>query len=128
MNMLFPHMAMRGKRKPSIEIYHDYQFPPQDILGVLIPLFGQFYTYNNLIEMIQKADHIFCAYDKKTGQCIGCALITIAETQDGLYLQLFGVRQTSQGRGVGTHLLKRIIRWAYQSGYWFISLHAAVNN
>ncbi|CAF2496154.1 unnamed protein product [Rotaria sp. Silwood2] len=128
MNKLWSRPTTKTKKNSSaIHVYHNRQFPLKDIVDVLYPLFGNDYPYNDLLYLIDTAHHIFCAYDETKHLCVGCALIKSVKT-GGLYLSLFGVRQSSQHRGVGTQLLKKIIRWAYRTGHSFIYLHVHVIN
>jgi len=117
-----------SKNSSGIQIYHNIQFPLDDILGVLYPLFGPYYPYDEFIDMIYTINHIFGAYDKRQGQCIAYGLLNNTETDGGLYLMLFGVSQSSQGHGIGTHLLQKIIRWARQTGHIYIYLDVHVEN
>jgi ribosomal protein S18 acetylase RimI-like enzyme len=127
---------LRGKKKKEkkdssdIEVYYNkfIQIPFNDIFGVLHPIFGQYYGNNDFIYMLSTAQHIFCAYDKRQGQCIACALINNDSTQGGLYIMLFGVRKSNQSHGTGTYLLETIIQWARQTGYRYIHLHVHVDN
>jgi ribosomal protein S18 acetylase RimI-like enzyme len=129
MNWLLIGKKKRDKNNSSnIQIYHHVQFSLNDILDVFYPVFGPYYTYNDLIYIIYTANHIFCAYDKRHGRYIACALVNDAGTKGGLYIMLFGVRQSDQGKGTGTHLLQTIIQWARQTGYTFIYLHVHVAN
>jgi len=128
------HKLLKEKKKKdkndfsNIEIRHNVQFPFDDIFNVLHPLFGQYYAYNDFIYTIYTVNHIFCAYDKKQGKCIACALINNDAMQGGLYIMLFGVEQSNQHHGIGTHLLEEVIKWARQKGYRFIYLHVHIQN
>ncbi|CAF0798917.1 unnamed protein product [Adineta ricciae] len=129
MNLVFPsHLIKSRTRSSNIQVYHNRPFPIEEILAVLYPLFGQFYPYDDFIRMITDSDHIFCAYDRIQRRCVACALVNNKGRNGGLYLMLFGVRQSNQQRGVGTQLLKSVVRWAYQSGYAYIYLHVHVDN
>lgn len=110
----------------DIQVYHNIQFPLDDILDVLYPLFSPYYPYDEFINMIYTVNHIFCAYNVRQRQCVGCALVN--DKDGGLYVMLFGVRQSSQGHGTGTQLLQAIIRWARRSGYPYIQLDVHVEN
>jgi len=127
--LLLKDIMTRNKTNSSrIQIYHNRQFPLNDIVDVLYPLFHDDYVYDDFIKMITTANHIFCAYDQFQRRCVGCALINNAGEKGGLYIMLFGVRQSNQSHGVGTQLLKTIIRWARQTGHTFIYLHVHVEN
>src|SRR5690349_13753286 len=105
MRRLSTEKEKRDKKDFSnIQIEYNRQFPFNDIFDVLYPLFGQYYPYNDFIYTIYSVNHIFCAYDKETHQSIACALLNNETTQQGgLYLMLFGVRQSNQTHGIGTH-------------------------
>ena len=118
----------RESRSTNIQIYYNQHISVDEILEVFIPIFGQFYPVQEIIDMIKKSDHVFCAYDKNTGRCVACALVNDVKRKDDLYIMLFGVRRSEQGRGTGTLLLKRVIRWAFQMGYQNIRLHVNVSN
>jgi ribosomal protein S18 acetylase RimI-like enzyme len=129
MSALLSRRRIRNNNNSSnIQVYHNLQFPLNDIVDVLYPLFASFYTYKEFLKMINTTNHIFCAYDQRQGQSVACALVNNAGTKGGLYIVLFGVRQSNQSHGTGTHLLKTIIRWAYQTGHTFIYLHVHVEN
>jgi len=55
-------------------------------------------------------------------------LITDIGSNGGLYMMLFGIRKSAQGRGIGKRLLENIIRWSYTHGYRFIYLHIENDN
>jgi ribosomal protein S18 acetylase RimI-like enzyme len=110
----------------STEISRNLNYPLSHLQDVLLPLFEKYYTYDSLHETIQSANHIWCAYEY--GKCIGCALITDIGSNGGLYVLLFGVRKSDQGRGVGKHLLENIIRWSRRHGYRFMYLHTEYDN
>jgi ribosomal protein S18 acetylase RimI-like enzyme len=78
--------------------------------------------------MITTVNHIFCAYDQIQRRCVGCALLNNSGKNVGLYLMLFGVRQSNQQHGVGTQLLKTIIQWARRTQHTYIYLHVHVEN
>jgi ribosomal protein S18 acetylase RimI-like enzyme len=128
------YRLLKGRKKKdkndfsNIQIHYNIQFPLDDILDVLYPIFGQYYPYDDFIYMIYTINHIFCAYDNKIGQPIACALINNDNTQGGLYVMLYGVRQSNQNHGIGTYLLEKIILWARQRGYRFIYLHVHIDN
>jgi len=129
MYRLLTRKKKRDKKNLSnIQIYYNIQFPLNDIINVLHPLFGQYYPYDDFIYMIYTINHIFCAYDNSQGRCIACALINNDGTQGGLYLMLFGVEQSNQNHGTGTYLLESIIQWARQRGYRYIYLHVHIEN
>ncbi|CAF3421320.1 unnamed protein product [Rotaria sp. Silwood1] len=129
MNRYFSRRKVKLRRKSSnIQIYYDRQFPLEDIVNVFYPLFHADYSYDSLLDMINTADHIFCAYDETQRRCVGCALIKSTPRTSGLYISLFGVDQSSQQRGIGTRLLKQIIHWAYRTYHNFIYLHVHVMN
>ena len=112
----------------NVQIYHNRPFPLRDIVDILYPLFTTSYQYDELIRMITTVNHIFCSYDHIQRRCIACALVNEVGTKGGLYIMLFGVRQSSQHHGVGTKLLKGIIEWARQRKYTYIYLHVNVDN
>ncbi|CAF0787877.1 unnamed protein product [Adineta steineri] len=129
MNWLLKRKKKKINDKSShIEIYHNIQFPLDDILAVLYPLFGAYYPYDEFIYMIYTTNHIFCAYDKIKNLCIGCALLNNADANGGLYVMLFGVLQTNQSQGTGTQLLESVINWARQTEYKYIFLDVHVEN
>lgn len=115
-------------RRSNLEFYHNAQFPVEDIIDVLHPSFGTVYPYNDFLQMIYDAHHIFCAYDRRDNRPIACALVNEVSDKGGLYVVLFGVRPSDQGRGAGTFLLKRILQWARHTGRTFIYLHVHVEN
>lgn len=111
----------------SIFIYYNENFSYDDVEYVLGPLFDSYYGRRRLRSLIQKVDHIWCVYDRRTRQYIACALLD-SKPDGTLYIQLFGVQQASQGQGIGTRLLRAIRRWARKSGYFAISLHTQIDN
>ncbi|CAF1089483.1 unnamed protein product [Adineta steineri] len=110
----------------STQISRNLNYPLWHLQDVLLPLFEKDYTYDSLRETIQSANHIWCAYEN--GKCIGCALITDIGSYGGLYVILFGVKKSAQGRGIGKRLLEDIIRWSRKHGYKFIYLHTEYTN
>ncbi|CAF1176949.1 unnamed protein product [Adineta ricciae] len=113
----------------SIQIYHHIPFPLNDLLGVLYPLFGSYYPFEEFLHMIYTVHHIFCAYDIVQNRCVGCALLNNTDnTNQSIYIMLFGVQQTNQNQGVGTYLLQTVIQWAHQAGYQHIHLDVFVEN
>ncbi|CAF4440393.1 unnamed protein product, partial [Adineta steineri] len=98
----------------STQISRNLNYPLWHLQDVLLPLFEKDYTYDSLRETIQSANHIWCAYEN--GKCIGCALITDIGSYGGLYVILFGVKKSAQGRGIGKRLLEDIIRWSRKHG------------
>jgi ribosomal protein S18 acetylase RimI-like enzyme len=110
----------------SIKIYHNLNYPLWHLEDVLFPLFAKDYTYDSLRETILSANHIWCAYEY--GQCIGCALMTDIGTNGGLYMMLFGIKKSAQGRGIGKHLLDSIVIWSYVNRHKFIYLHTEYDN
>lgn len=128
MRMLQPRNINRARENSSnIQVYYN-QFPLEDILDVLYPLFNSDYIYNDFIDMINASEHILCAYDEKQRRCVGCAILNNTGTRGGLYLKLFGVRKSAQHSGIGTILLRAVIQWARQTNYLFIYLHVHVKN
>lgn len=117
---------MEYKPLDSMKITHDRNYPLWDLMDVLLPLFAKNYTDDSLRETIRSANHICCAYEH--GQCLGCALMTDVGSNGGLYMLLFGVRQSAQGRGIGKSLLENLIHWARQRKYRFIYLHTEPDN
>jgi ribosomal protein S18 acetylase RimI-like enzyme len=110
----------------STEISHNHNYPLWHLENVLLPLFEKNYTYDSLHETILSANHIWCAYEY--GECIGCALMTDIGSNGGLYMILFGIKNSAQGRGIGKRLLENIIRWSRRQGYRFIYLHTENDN
>ncbi|CAF5193653.1 unnamed protein product, partial [Rotaria magnacalcarata] len=110
----------------STDISHNLNYPLWQLVDVLLPLFGKYYTYTSLYETIGSANHIWCVYEN--GKCIGCALITDVGSNRGLYIMLFGIRQSAQGRGIGKRLLESIIIWSSRHEYKFIYLHTEYDN
>jgi ribosomal protein S18 acetylase RimI-like enzyme len=109
-----------------IHISHHLNYPLHHLEDVLFPLFEKYYTNESLRVTIESANHIWCAYEDD--KCIGCALITDIGSYGGLYIILFGVRQSEQGRGIGTCLLENMIKWSAKHGYTFIYLHTEYEN
>ena len=107
-------------------ITRNLNYPFWHLEDVLLPLFEKDYTYDSLRETIRSANHIWCAYENNT--CLGCVLMTDIGSNGGLYMMLFGVRKSVQGRGIGKQLLESIIRWSRMQGYRFISLHTEYDN
>ncbi|CAF1346318.1 unnamed protein product [Adineta steineri] len=128
MNILLSKSIVNKAKSSNIQVYHNRQFPLKDIVAVLYPLFGSFYQYDEFIQMIMTVHHIFCAYDRIQKRCVACALVNNTRKGKGLYVMLFGVRKSNQQGGVGTHLLKSVVQWAYRAGYAFIYLHVHVDN
>jgi ribosomal protein S18 acetylase RimI-like enzyme len=125
MNFLFSN-----EQRPYIpaltEISHNLNYPLWKLEDLLLPIFEKTYTYESLRETIRSANHIWCAYEYD--QYVGCALLTDIGSNGGLYIILFGVRQSDQGRGIGKQLLENIIRWSRRNGYKFIYLHTEYTN
>lgn len=115
-------------RRSSLEFYHNAPFPLEEVIDVLYPSFGPQYPYNDFLRMIYDAHHIFCAFDERENRPIACGLVNEVNDKGGLYVMLFGVRPSSQGRGAGTFLLKRILDWSSQRGYTYIYLHVHIEN
>lgn len=129
MNFAWPKGISNSRsRSSNIQIYHNGQFPLQEIVAVLYPLFGPYYSRDDFMRMITESNHIFCAYDRVQRRCVACALVNEVGNKGGLYLMLFGVRQSNQKAGVGTRLLKSVVYWAYRSGHTFMYLHVHVDN
>ncbi|UJR23847.1 hypothetical protein I4U23_026822 [Adineta vaga] len=113
----------------SINIYYNLQFPLDDLLEVLHPLFGSYYPFDEFLQMIHSIHHVFCAYETGNNRCIACALLNNADdTNQGIYVMLFGVQQTNQSHGIGTRLLQTVIQWAQQTGYRYIYLDVHIEN
>jgi ribosomal protein S18 acetylase RimI-like enzyme len=110
----------------SIQISHNLNYPLWHLEDVLLPLFDKNYTYDSLHETILSANHIWCIYEY--GTCLGCALMTDIGSNRGLYMMLFGIRKSAQGRGMGKRLLENIIQWSRRQGYRFIYLHTEYDN
>ncbi|CAF2979619.1 unnamed protein product [Rotaria sp. Silwood2] len=112
----------------SIRIYHNGDFPYEHVRSVLGPLFENYYGAEGLRSMVEMIDHIWCAYDIFTDQCIACALVQYEPGRETLYIKLFGVRRINQGQGVGSRLLDAILSWAKRQRYLAVLLHTQVNN
>jgi len=112
----------------QIQIFYNIQFPLKDILDILYPIFGQYYPFDDFLFMIYTIKHIFCAYDPSTKQPIACALLNNDSSSGGLYVMLFGVRESNQRHGIGTQLLQTIVQWARQRGFSYIQLHVNIEN
>jgi ribosomal protein S18 acetylase RimI-like enzyme len=125
MNLSSPKQEKRTVRR-WIHISHNLNYPLWHIENVLLPLFEKDYSDDSLRVTIDSANHIWCAYENT--KCIGCALITDVGSYGGLYFILFGVSKLAQGRGVGTRLLQKIIKWSRKHGYTFIYLHTEYDN
>lgn len=110
----------------SVVISYNRRYPLWQLQDVLFPLFKKDYDHESLHATIISANHIWCAYEY--GQCIGCVLMTDIGSQRGLYMMLFGIRQSEQGRGIGKRLLETIVQWSQTRGYRFIFLHTEFNN
>lgn len=110
----------------STRITRNLNYPLWHLEDVLLPLFEKNYNYDSLRETIRSANHIWCAYENHT--CLGCVLMTDIGSNGGLYMMLFGVRKSFQGRGIGKQLLQNIIRWSRMQGYRFIYLHTEHDN
>ncbi len=108
------------------QISHNLNYPIDDLEDVLFPLFAKNYTNDSLRVTIESASHIWCAYEY--GKCIACALITDIGSHGGLYIILFGVQKSKQGRGIGTRLLESIIKWSRKHRHTFIYLHTEYEN
>jgi ribosomal protein S18 acetylase RimI-like enzyme len=108
------------------KISHNLDYPLYQLENVLLPLFEKDYTIESLRVTIESANHIWCAYENN--KCIACALVTDIGAQGGLYIILFGVSKLAQGRGIGTCLLKSIIKWSRKHKHTFIYLHTEFDN
>jgi ribosomal protein S18 acetylase RimI-like enzyme len=108
------------------QIYHNLNYSVDDLEDLLFPLFEKNYTNDSLRVTIESANHIWCVYEH--GKCIACALITDIGSHGGLYIILFGVQKSEQGRGIGTRLLESIIEWSRNHRYTFIYLHTEYDN
>lgn len=125
MDILSSRIQERSSRE-SIQLSHNHEYPIDDLENVLFPLFEKHYTLDSLRVTIESANHIWCAYENE--QCIGCALLTDIGSNGGLYIILFGVKETDQGRGIGTRLIKKIINWSHKHQRTFIYLHTEYEN
>ena len=112
----------------STAIYHNAYFTVDDVQVVLAPLFENFYGRRKLRSMIEKVEHRWCAYDRRTNRYTAAALVDSQPADNTLYIRLFGVQEASQGQGIGTRLLKAIRRWAQKHGYFAILLHTQIDN
>jgi ribosomal protein S18 acetylase RimI-like enzyme len=126
MKYFSPTQQISSYNIDSTEISRNRNYPLWHLEDVLLPLFEKNYSYDSLRETIHSANHIWCAYEY--GKCIGCALITDIGTNRGLYMLLFGIRKSEQGRGIGKRLLENIIIWSSSQGYRFIYLHTEHDN
>ncbi|UJR32755.1 hypothetical protein I4U23_020214 [Adineta vaga] len=124
--MLYDRNAYYPSFRGSTEISRNRNYPLWHLEDVLLPLFEKDYTYDSLRETIRSANHIWCAYEY--GECVACALITDVGSNGGLYVILFGVKKSAQGRGIGKQLLENIIRWSRRQRYSFICLHTEFEN
>ena len=116
------------QRMSPISVRHNSKFSADDVEFVLGPLFGTHYGMDGLRSIISSVDHIFCAYDKKMHRYVGCALVQSHNEKNILYIKLFGVAESNQGQGIGTHLLKSIQKWGERENFSAIILHTQVNN
>ncbi|UJR18440.1 hypothetical protein I4U23_005345 [Adineta vaga] len=103
-----------------IRISRDRNYPLNDIENVLLPLFQPAHTEETLRVTIDSATHIWCAYEND--QCLGCALASDIGSHRGLYVILFGVSESAQGFGIGTRILKKMIKWCRKRQRPFIFL------
>lgn len=110
----------RQASRRLIHISHNRGFPSSHLEAVLLPLFEQDYTEESLRVTIDSANHVWGVYEKE--KCVACALITDIGSHDGLYVILFGVIQSAQGLGIGTRLLRKIIKWSRKRQRSFIYL------
>ena len=126
---VFSH-DLTPRRTPSsnVHVFYNSPYSAQVALDIFYPLFGSDYRYEDLFQMVTTANHIFCAYDYTTRRYVACALVNNAGEKGGLYINLFGVRQSSQHHGVGTQLLKEILRWARYTRHTFVYLHVNASN
>jgi ribosomal protein S18 acetylase RimI-like enzyme len=111
---------------PVTRISYNLDYPLWQLQDVLLPLFAKHYTRDSLRETIESANHVWCAYEHE--QCLGCALMTDVGSHGGLYVILFGVKESAQGLGIGRRLLETIIDWARRHEYTFIYLHTGHDN
>ncbi|CAF1200805.1 unnamed protein product [Rotaria sp. Silwood1] len=125
MTLLFPTQQV-PYFQDSTKISRNLNYPLWHLEDVLLPLFGKSYTNDSLRETILSANHTWCVH--KNGKCVGCALMTDVGSNRGLYMMLFGIKKSEQGRGLGKRLLENIIRWSRTHGYRFIYLHTEHNN
>ena len=125
MNALSSKPRKQSSRK-LIQLSHNLEYPIEHLEGVLYPLFEKDYSNDSLRVTIESANHIWCAYEN--GRCIGCALLTDIGSKGGLYIILFGIKESDQGLGVGTLLLKKIIKWCRKYKRTFIYLHTEYHN
>ncbi|UJR38234.1 hypothetical protein I4U23_030907 [Adineta vaga] len=111
-----------------ISVRHNSKFSFEDVESVLGPLFGDYYGMQRLRSIITSVDHIWCIFDKKINRHIACALVQSHKHKNVLYIKLFGVAESSQGQGIGTHLLKSIKEWGEKERYFAVILHTQINN
>jgi ribosomal protein S18 acetylase RimI-like enzyme len=118
----------QSQSSSSISIQHNSHFSFEDIESVLGPLFGNYYGTEQLRSMINKVGHIWGVYDRRIQRYTACALVTSHSKDNVLYIKLFGVEKSSQGQGIGTHLLEAIKTWGRKSDYFAIILHTQIDN
>ncbi|UJR14324.1 hypothetical protein I4U23_001320 [Adineta vaga] len=109
-----------------IRISRDRDYPSNHLETVLLPLFHKDYTDDSLRVTIESANHIWCAYEN--GTCLGCVLATDIGSHGGLYVILFGVSQSVQGLGIGTRMLRKMIKWCRKRRRSFIFLMTEYTN
>lgn len=108
------------------KISHNRRYQLDHLETLLLSLFFKDYTNDSLRVTIESANHIWCVYEHN--KCTACALVTDIGTHGGLYMILFGVQKSEQGRGIGTRLLAKIIKWSRKHRHTFIYLHTEYDN
>lgn len=112
----------------SFSVHYNRDFTIEQVQSILQPLFGGYYGKNRLRKIIADSEHIWCVYDRQVNRYVACALISDRDEKRILYVKLFGVDQSTQGRGIGTYLLKSIQQWAKERHYVAMMLHTQINN
>ena len=125
MHPFSPQQKKRSSRR-LIRISHNRNYPLFHLENLLLPLFEKDYTDDSLRVTIDSANHVWCAYENE--KCLGCVLTTDIGSYGGLYVILFGVSKPAQGHGLGTRLLKKMIKWSRKHRYTFIYLMTEYDN
>lgn len=112
----------------TLSVHHNRDFSLDEVETILQPLFAGYYGRRRLRQIIADSEHIWCIYDRQVNRFVGCALLADRDNRRVLYVKLFGVEKSSQGRGIGTRLLRAIQRWAKDEKYVALMLHTQVNN
>ena len=115
-------------RKSSFSFIYNSKFSITDIESVLQPLFAYYYGFERLRQFILNSEHIWSVFDRRKKCFVASALLSDYDDRRTLYLNLFGVEESSQGQGIGTRLLMKIRRWARKNNYRAIILHTQIDN